>query len=1319
MAGCAFALENADFLGFDNAAQAGNAILRHSDWQSRFDIDEADRGPIRAWRELRLKQERAQNSDYQSSHWSGTPNVLAHTRVDDRTTASGEKGLFVNEVQSDWHQTARKSRENEIKRLIEDERIRKDEPVSDERKKEIAKSVPDDFGYKGSKPIDTTGWTAKKVGAQTGRPIPDTAPTWDIYGPDGLRKNTVLQSEAGTEAEAIAMAARNLTRPANRSGVPTAPFQKNWHEFVMRRMLAEAVEKGYDHLLWATGDQSNDLYDLSKSVKRIEYDPRDKTLVAFPHGESTPIVEKNISPEKLADYIGKDPAERLLAQPLEKVGIGDLRRHVLEGDDLKVGGSGMRGFYDKMIPDYMRRLVKKWGGKVEDVPLPTGKDEVGMHYEGPTLTLDEAWAKLKEVKQGDEWRVNYAKQAEDFKSDMQAGMSFKEAVERQSINFARFMGGENTPYDKPIMSTVHGVKITPEMRESLLADGQPLFARRPKETDTQYDKRTEKAIDAIRRIAAARGQKLVEPAPRKAEPAKAEAPTKPEIAPVPAPKRSSATTHVPGERSFPKTAEASGFTGGTDRDYTVITDKDSLAHADRRIARLGLDHAKAELRGITEPTKHDGAMGILLIQKYEKAGKLKEAVEVANDLSRKYTQAGQFVQSAAIITRLSPEGVLMAAQKRMQGGRTLPEETAKTVVAQAKEITAAEELVTKIRAARPDIFGPNGEILPRTTAQNITRDTNAQPVTRKRARERIGKLQDRLTKMEADARARIAARYPAETKTKGPEAGAGLNPVVAALEIKDLAIIGAAKLARKGIDRATWLAEMADEFKLDRPSMRKLYRESDKEYEAQRQQFLQESRERGAEKRAGKPLTREERQAAINEHLDAMTAARKARSELARTFRDLNATPTRKVIRNVRDVWDLSRSLITSVDLSAGGRQAKMALVSHPQTFAEGFVRQFKALKTSNYERMISEMQSDPDYKYAQRFKLDLTSSATTRGEHEEQYQSEFTHKLPWIKHSEQAYNTMLDTVRMGWFKHQLKAMRAEGLDPENPEHKPMFEAQAALINNFNGRGGGKRLKAAAPLINSLAFSGRFWASRLRVLTLPLDPRMYGKPLGDQPAYSKAVRRDAWKSLLGFYGLTASTLAIAKLTGADVNLTNPDDPDWLKAKWGKVHVDFSAGLQGHLRVAARLAKLLYMREYQKDKPRTGPRDIGEHYLRSKLAPNPALLYDLFGSDKKAVPNPGRGTGVTTYGTNVVGEPVMLTGEKGKGTLHRIKTSAVAQRAIPIVLQDVMDAYDEGLSKTQATAATIGSIFGEGVTTYTPKPGHNAPVPPPRRTQPSP
>lgn len=108
---------------------------------------------------------------FTASHWDD-PDVLAHYRVSDMIGPNGEKVLYVDEIQSDWHQKARDARKREIKRLLESERsdIRAkalnemgDTEVTNEnedklksvfnrlnkeRKAELEKQVDENFGYR-------------------------------------------------------------------------------------------------------------------------------------------------------------------------------------------------------------------------------------------------------------------------------------------------------------------------------------------------------------------------------------------------------------------------------------------------------------------------------------------------------------------------------------------------------------------------------------------------------------------------------------------------------------------------------------------------------------------------------------------------------------------------------------------------------------------------------------------------------------------------------------------------------------------------------------------------------------------------------------------------------------------------------------------------------------------------------------------------------------------------------------------------------------------------------------------------------------------
>ena len=147
---------------------------------------------------------------------------------------------------------------------------------------------------------------------------------------------------------------------SGRGRLPDAPWKKDWHELALRRMLRYAAENGYDKIAWTTGEQQAERYDLSKRISKVEYNPSEQALNAYGLNGDREITQRGVTPEKLADYIGKDAAEKLLKQPLApRSPGGNDQVHTLEGVDLKVGGSGMKGFYDKIIPDYLRTTTRR------------------------------------------------------------------------------------------------------------------------------------------------------------------------------------------------------------------------------------------------------------------------------------------------------------------------------------------------------------------------------------------------------------------------------------------------------------------------------------------------------------------------------------------------------------------------------------------------------------------------------------------------------------------------------------------------------------------------------------------------------------------------------------------------------------------------------------------------------------------------------------------------------------------------------------------------------------------------------------------------
>lgn len=263
-------------------------------------------------------QHAPKQQSFTSSHFD-QQNILAHMRLNDRVDADGKKVLFVEEIQSDWHQAGRKK------------------------------------GYRGT-PVDpdTSAWKIEthQDGAETVRSVVDDRGMvmQKTYDPD--------VSNAELMRDAVA-AHRNTQQRAidNSNAVPDAPFKKTWHEMAFRRVAQMAAQDGYDRVAWTTGAQQADRFDLSKSLLWVTYNENDAQLHYMERGGRTKLLD--VAPDKLDEFVGKDLAQKLLAA--DKTPAGTAR---LEGDGLKIGGDGMKGFYDNILVKYADKFGKKFDAKV-------------------------------------------------------------------------------------------------------------------------------------------------------------------------------------------------------------------------------------------------------------------------------------------------------------------------------------------------------------------------------------------------------------------------------------------------------------------------------------------------------------------------------------------------------------------------------------------------------------------------------------------------------------------------------------------------------------------------------------------------------------------------------------------------------------------------------------------------------------------------------------------------------------------------------------------------------------------------------------------
>jgi hypothetical protein len=182
------------------------------------------------YRELVFKMP---NSSYSNNamrmHWGeDAEGVLAHARIQDMTTADGKNMLFIEEIQSDWH---------------------------------------NEGAQRGYIKEDGKAYAHLEVIKEKGRYsfIPKGTAQGSQESEADLRKRM-----GDTRVDSLR---RQLINNDNLGSVPDAPFRTNYHEYVLKRLLRMAAEEGYDSIGWTPADiQSERWSEEYAEGYRIEYD---------------------------------------------------------------------------------------------------------------------------------------------------------------------------------------------------------------------------------------------------------------------------------------------------------------------------------------------------------------------------------------------------------------------------------------------------------------------------------------------------------------------------------------------------------------------------------------------------------------------------------------------------------------------------------------------------------------------------------------------------------------------------------------------------------------------------------------------------------------------------------------------------------------------------------------------------------------------------------------------------------------------------------------------------------------------------------------
>lgn len=384
--------------------------------------------------------------------------------------------------------------------------------------------------------------------------------------------------------------------------------------------------------------------------------------------------------------------------------------------------------------------------------------------------------------------------------------------------------------------------------------------------------------------------------------------------------------------------------------------------------------------------------------------------------------------------------------------------------------------------------------------------------------------------------------------------------------------------------------------------------------------------------------------------------------------RQANRPLSEKIWDTVIDAWNLPKSFLASIDMSAPFRQGALLTASNPKAGVRSFGEMFRqAFSEKKANEWLLKLRETPEYQLMKQSKLYIAEPNTKLTAKEEQFMSNIASKIPLIgrlvKGSERAYTGYLNKIRVDVFANGADRLMDQGITPEsNPE---AYKAWANFVNNATGRGNLGGLERSAVVLNTFFFSPRYLASRINLL----NPVTYVK-------MPKEVRMMAMKSILTYAAFGTLVIAMAGAAGADVE-KDPRSSDFGKIKINNTRFDIWAGFQQIIRLFAQLAtaerKSTSTGKITKIDGKSFPfedrGDVALRFVRSKLAPSAGTSVNLL------------------TGKDLLGNEVTIEGEAVKNI-------------IPLYLQDIGSIY-----KTESPTALISSMlpafFGVGVQNYAP------------------
>jgi hypothetical protein len=319
-----------------------------------------------------------------------------------------------------------------------------------------------------------------------------------------------------------------------------------------------------------------------------------------------------------------------------------------------------------------------------------------------------------------------------------------------------------------------------------------------------------------------------------------------------------------------------------------------------------------------------------------------------------------------------------------------------------------------------------------------------------------------------------------------------------------------------------------------------------------------------------------------------------------------------KVGETVSDIFNIPKSIMASMDISAPFRQGAVLFARHPILGVKATKEMFKHLWSEKEANDWNDrLRLSDGYIRAKKSNLFISEPMAKLVASEERFMSHMAEKIPVIgrgvKASNRAYSGFLNKIRTDVFNQHYEALVNEGFSGK--ELQSELSQMAHLINNFSGRGKlGKRGELASPLLNAAFFAPRYVTSRINTLANAVTGYwLEGRAYGSQ-RMSTRTRIEAYKALGAYVTVGVGVLQMAKAAGAEVEI-DPRSSDFGKIKIGDLRYDIWAGFQQEIVLLARIftqAKVdVFNGKVKKFNEGFGSSNTGStvgNFLRSKASP---------------------------------------------------------------------------------------------------------------------